>query len=94
MEELIRRIAERFPGKSSIIKTLSGTNARFKDLITDHFTVSEELASAVAANPACAWRIPIYCSGVDSSKPRLPQISWVFWVSLAKQFIRPGQVLR
>ena len=52
MEELIRRIAERFPDKSSIIKTLSGTNARFKDLITDHFTVSEELASRVAANPA------------------------------------------
>jgi uncharacterized protein YdcH (DUF465 family) len=52
MEELIRRIAERFPGKSSVIKTLSGTNARFKDLITDHFTVNEELASRVAADPA------------------------------------------
>ena len=24
----------------------------------------------------CAWRISIYCSGVDSSKPLLPQISW------------------
>ena len=52
MEELIRRIAERFPGKSSVIKTLSGTNARFKDLIIDHFTVSEELASRAAADPA------------------------------------------
>ena len=46
MEELIRRIAERFPGKASIIETLSGTNARFRDLITDHFTINEELARA------------------------------------------------
>ena len=52
MEELIRRIAERFPDKSSVIETLSGTNARFRDLITDHFTVNEELASGAAVDPA------------------------------------------
>lgn len=44
MEERIRHLMERFPERAEIIKALSETSARFKDLIADHHEVSEELA--------------------------------------------------
>ena len=50
MEERSRHLIERFPERTDIIKTLDDTNARFKDLISDHHEVSEELASMKRAD--------------------------------------------
>ena len=43
MEERTRHLMERFPEHADAIKSLSETNARFKDLIADHHEVSDEL---------------------------------------------------
>lgn len=44
MEERFRHLIERFPEQTDMIRALSETGARFKDLIGDHHDVSEELA--------------------------------------------------
>lgn len=44
MEERLRHLIARFPERAELIRGLSETNARFKDLIGDHYEVSEELA--------------------------------------------------
>lgn len=55
MEEHTRHLIERFPERSDVIRSLSETNAKFKDLIADHHDVCEELARMDAveseANP-------------------------------------------
>ena len=43
MDERTRHLMERFPEHADAIKSLSETNARFKDLIADHHEVSDEL---------------------------------------------------
>ncbi len=43
MDERVKHMMERFPERAELIKGLSETNARFKDLIGDHYAVSEEL---------------------------------------------------
>lgn len=50
MEERVRRLIERFPERAELIKRLNETNARFKDLISDHYEVSEELAKLEPAD--------------------------------------------
>jgi uncharacterized protein YdcH (DUF465 family) len=56
MEERIRRLIERFPEKADVIRALSDSNAKFKDLIDDHHDVSAELSNMTqedrASNPA------------------------------------------
>jgi len=49
MEELYRRLIERFPEHTQIIRTLAETSARFKDLLSDHHEVSAELSKMDAA---------------------------------------------
>ena len=44
MENRSRHLIERFPERTDMIKALDETNARFKDLISDHHEVSEDLA--------------------------------------------------
>jgi uncharacterized protein YdcH (DUF465 family) len=50
MKETIRHLMERFPERAEVIKALSETNARFKDLISDHHEVSEELGKIKLAD--------------------------------------------
>jgi uncharacterized protein YdcH (DUF465 family) len=50
MEERIRRLIERFPERADVIRTLSESHARFKDLIGDHHDVSEELSAMKQAD--------------------------------------------
>lgn len=52
MDKRIQHLMERFPEHGEVIKALSETNARFKDLIADHFEVSEELVSIPTADQA------------------------------------------
>lgn len=44
MEERIRHLLERFPERADVIRALSQSHDRFKDLIGDHHEVSEALA--------------------------------------------------
>lgn len=44
MDKRVRHMMERFPERAELIKALEETNARFKDLIGDHYETSEELA--------------------------------------------------
>jgi uncharacterized protein YdcH (DUF465 family) len=50
METRIRHLIERFPERTDMIKALSDTNAKFKDLLGDHHDVSEELAKMKRAD--------------------------------------------
>ena len=46
MKEKIAKLIERFPDHERIIKALSGSNARFQDLLLDHHEVHRKLTSA------------------------------------------------
>ena len=52
MEERVRRLMERFPEHSEAIKVLGESNAKFKDLLSDHHEVSEELTRMKRADQA------------------------------------------
>lgn len=52
MKEKIERLIARFPDRESIITALSGSSARFRDLIRDHHDLHERLNRAeTAADP-------------------------------------------
>jgi protein-L-isoaspartate(D-aspartate) O-methyltransferase len=51
MTDMLHRVIDLFPERVGIIKTLSETNARFKDLILDHFDVCRELEKSQTDDP-------------------------------------------
>ena len=44
MEETFRRLLERFPEHTDIIRSLAESNAQFKDLLGDHHEVCGEIS--------------------------------------------------
>lgn len=48
MKEKIAKLIDRFPDHADIIRSLAGSNTRFKDLLMDHHDVHERLARAEA----------------------------------------------
>jgi uncharacterized protein YdcH (DUF465 family) len=44
MEDIFRHMLERFPERAGIIRSLAGTNARFKDLLGDHHEICKEIS--------------------------------------------------
>jgi len=50
MEEIFRHMLERFPEHTDIIRSLAKANARFKDLLGDHYEICEEISKAEPAD--------------------------------------------
>ena len=44
MNERVRHLLERFPERAELIRALAESHARFKDLISDHPDVCEEIS--------------------------------------------------
>lgn len=56
MDERFRHLLERFPNQTGIIRDLAETHARFKDLISDHYEVCEEISRVPLADHEANFR--------------------------------------
>lgn len=74
MKQQIAQLIERFPHHEAIIKALSGSSARFQDLVTDHHDLHRQLnRNDTAADPSKRTDLEARYRNIEEALIRLIQ---------------------